>query len=108
MKSRSRAKELARAYGQQNEAATLNQIRLEDAWMAGWTAGTNGKPDPEFEQCEFCAEPATYMVQCSDDATYRRYACGRHGRKVERLVDLDLGLRMRKHTISSTPFKRED
>lgn len=56
-------------------------------------------------QCEWCEQPATYRIECAS-ANYARYSCAPHGKKIERLADLDLGKGpMRKHTASSVPFE---
>lgn len=63
--------------------------------------------DEEIETCEWCEDPATYRITAETKDKYERFSCGHHARKTERLVDLDLGNEvMRKHVISSVPFKR--
>jgi len=69
----------------------------------------------KYHQCEWCEASATYKIVCETirhgGKPYQRFSCGDHGRKMEQLVDLDLGngagAPIRRHTTASEPFLLE-
>jgi hypothetical protein len=59
----------------------------------------------ELMQCEWCPDAAIYRVTARVmGETYRRFACRAHVEKVDRLVQIDLGDRVRESVVNPTCF----